>query len=59
VIFLILVLVIVALFAVARPMQTLIGAGVVALGIPVSRFVVRAERTTILAEHMETPNPGA
>jgi len=59
VVFLILVLVIVALFAVARPMQTLIGAGVVALGIPVSRFVGRAERTTILPEHMETLDPGA
>ena len=40
VVFLILVLVIVVLFAIARPMQTLIGAGVVALGIPVARWVV-------------------
>lgn len=40
VVFLALVVAIVALFAVARPMQTLIGAVVVALGIPVSWLVI-------------------
>ena len=44
VVFLIFVTVIVVLFAVARPVQTLVGAGVVALGIPVARFVVPARR---------------
>ena len=44
VVFLIFVAVIVVLFAVARPVQTLVGAGVVALGIPVARFVVGARR---------------
>ena len=42
VVFLVFVTVIVVLFAVARPAQTLVGAVVVALGIPVARFVVRA-----------------
>ena len=41
IVFLVLVVIMVALFAVGRPMQTLIGAVVVALGIPVSWFVVR------------------
>ena len=40
-VFLVLVVIMVALFAVGRPMQTLIGAVVVALGIPVSWLVVR------------------
>jgi len=39
--FLVLVLVMIVLFGFGRPVQTLIGAGVVALGIPVSWFVVR------------------
>lgn len=42
--FLVLVLVMIVLFAFGRPVQTLIGAGVVALGIPVSWFVVRRPR---------------
>jgi APA family basic amino acid/polyamine antiporter len=42
--FLVLVAVMIVLFAVGRPMQTLIGAAVVALGIPVSWFVVRGNR---------------
>jgi APA family basic amino acid/polyamine antiporter len=41
VVFLVLVVVMIALFSVGRPVQTLIGATVVALGIPVSRLVVR------------------
>lgn len=41
VVFLVLVVVMVALFAVGRPMQTLIGATVVALGIPVSWVVIK------------------
>jgi APA family basic amino acid/polyamine antiporter len=41
IVFLVLVGVMVALFAVGRPMQTLIGAAVVALGIPVSWVVVK------------------
>jgi len=41
IVFLVLVVIMVALFAVGRPMQTLIGAVVVALGVPVSGFVVR------------------
>ncbi len=40
-VFLALVIVLVVLFAVGRPMQTLIGAVVVGLGIPVSRVVVK------------------
>jgi APA family basic amino acid/polyamine antiporter len=39
--FLVLVVVMIVLFALGRPVQTLIGATVVALGIPVSWFVVR------------------
>ena len=41
IVFLLLVLVIVTLFAMAQPRQTLIGAAVVALGIPVSWLVLR------------------
>ena len=41
IVFLVLVVIMVALFAIGRPMQTLIGAVVVGLGIPVSWFVVR------------------
>jgi APA family basic amino acid/polyamine antiporter len=41
IVFLALVVVMIALFAIGRPVQTLIGGAVVALGIPVSRFVVR------------------
>lgn len=41
IVFLVLVVVMVALFAVGRPMQTLIGATVVALGIPVSWVVIK------------------
>ena len=41
IVFLVLVVIMVALFAIGRPMQTLIGAVVVALGIPVSWLVVR------------------
>jgi APA family basic amino acid/polyamine antiporter len=39
--FLVLVLVMIVLFAVGRPVQTLIGTAVVAVGIPVSWFVVK------------------
>lgn len=46
VVFLLLVLVIAALFAAARPMQTLIGAAVVALGVPVSWIVIRRSGRT-------------
>lgn len=42
--FLVLVVVMIVLFALGRPTQTLIGAAVVALGIPVSWFVVRRPR---------------
>lgn len=41
IVFLTLVVVMVAMFAVGRPVQTLIGAAVVVLGIPASRLVVR------------------
>jgi APA family basic amino acid/polyamine antiporter len=41
IVFLVLVVVMVVLFAVGRPVQTLIGAAVVALGIPVAWMVVR------------------
>jgi hypothetical protein len=44
VVFLALVVVIVVLFAVARPVQTLTGAGVIALGIPVSWLVIPRSR---------------
>ena len=43
-VFLVLVVVMVALFAVGRPTQTLIGATVVALGIPVSWIVIKHPR---------------
>jgi basic amino acid/polyamine antiporter, APA family len=43
IVFLVLVVVIVALFAIGRPVPTLIGAAVIALGIPVSVFTVRHE----------------
>src|SRR5687768_18574357 len=45
IVFLLLVVVMVALFAVGRPLQTLIGAVVVSLGIPVSWVVVRRGRS--------------
>ena len=41
ILFLLLVVVMIFLFAVGRPLQTLIGAAVAALGVPVSWFVVR------------------
>lgn len=44
IVFLALVTVMVGLFAVGRPMQTLVGAAVVALGIPVSWIVIRRPR---------------
>jgi basic amino acid/polyamine antiporter, APA family len=44
IVFLVLVVVMVGLFAVGRPVQTLVGAGVVALGIPVSRLVIKRPR---------------
>lgn len=44
ILFLALVAVMVALFAMGRPVQTLIGAAVVALGIPVSWLVIRSPR---------------
>jgi APA family basic amino acid/polyamine antiporter len=44
--FLVLVVVMIVLFALGRPMQTLIGAAVVALGIPVSWFVVKRPHRT-------------
>jgi len=47
VVFLLLVLLIVALFAVARPVQTLIGAAVVALGLPVSWIIIRQPRPSL------------
>jgi len=45
--FLVLVVVMIVLFALRRPMQTLIGAAVVALGIPVSWFVVKRPRRAV------------
>ena len=48
IVFLVLVVVMVVLFAVGRPMQTLIGAVVVALGIPIS-FVVQGRRVSRLS----------
>jgi APA family basic amino acid/polyamine antiporter len=44
IVFLALVIVMVGLFAVGRPMQTLIGAAVIALGIPVSFVVIKRPR---------------
>lgn len=44
VLFLVLVVVTIVLFTMGRPMQTLIGAGVVALGIPASFFVLKPRR---------------
>lgn len=61
--FLVLVVVMIALFALGRPVQTLIGAAVVALGIPVSWFVVRrphrpaASSTTPAADPFTSPAP--
>lgn len=55
--FLVLVLVMIVLFAVGRPVQTLIGAGVVALGIPVSWFVVKRPTTPALAVPLSPPVP--
>jgi APA family basic amino acid/polyamine antiporter len=49
IVFLVFVVVIVALFAVGRPVPTLIGAAVIALGIPVSLFAIRKPRETVLA----------
>jgi APA family basic amino acid/polyamine antiporter len=64
VLFLVLVVVMMVLFAVGRPMQTLIGAAVVALGIPVSLFVVKRPRrvvtrptTTTIAAPVTTSSP--
>ncbi|MFN8572135.1 MAG: amino acid permease [Gemmatimonadaceae bacterium] len=53
VVFLLLVIVMLTLFAVGRPLQTFIGAAVVALGIPVSWVVVRRPRG---APPVPTPN---
>ena len=61
--FLVLVLVMLILFAIGRPLQTLIGAAVAALGIPVSVFVVRrpharaASSTTALTTPFAPPVP--
>jgi APA family basic amino acid/polyamine antiporter len=49
IVFLVLVIVMIALFAVGRPLQTLIGGIVVALGIPVSRVVVKRGRAGVSA----------
>jgi basic amino acid/polyamine antiporter, APA family len=58
VVFLVLVAVMVTLFAVGRPLQTLIGAVVVALGVPASWAVVRRvspqKGSTIRAEQVHT-----
>ena len=45
-VFLVLVIAMIAMFAAGRPVQTLVGAAVVALGIPVSRLVVPPDRRT-------------
>ena len=62
--FLVLVVVMIVLFAVGRPVQTLIGATVVALGIPVSWFVVKrphrptaSPTTPALAAPLAPPTP--
>ncbi|MFN8579914.1 MAG: amino acid permease [Gemmatimonadaceae bacterium] len=47
IVFLLLVAAMLFLFAVGRPVQTLIGAGVVSLGIPVSWVVLKRARTTV------------
>ena len=47
IVFLALVIVMVGLFAVGRPMQTLIGAAVIALGIPVSLVVIKRPRPAV------------
>ena len=44
IVFLVLVAVIVVLFAVAQPVQTLTSAAVIGLGIPVGRYIVRSAR---------------
>lgn len=49
IVFLVLVVAMVGLFAVGRPVHTLIGAGVVALGIPVSRLVIKRPRAGLIA----------
>ena len=48
IVFLVLVVIMVALFAIGRPMQTLIGAVVVGLGIPVSWLVVGRGRARVV-----------
>ena len=56
VLFLLLVVVMIFLFAVGRPVQTLIGAAVAALGVPVSWFVIRAsDRQVIRPATTEPP----
>ena len=46
IVFLVLVVIMVVLFAAGRPVQTAIGAAVVALGIPISFFVIKPRRRT-------------
>jgi APA family basic amino acid/polyamine antiporter len=57
-VFLVLVVVMIAMFAVGRPVQTLVGLAVVALGIPVSWLVVRPVGRTD-AGVVEPPTAGA
>jgi APA family basic amino acid/polyamine antiporter len=52
IVFLLLVVVMVALFAIGRPIQTLVGAAVVALGIPVSWVVIRRPRPVLPAPNV-------
>lgn len=57
-VFLVLVVAMIAMFAVGRPVQTLIGLVVVALGIPMSWLVVRPGRRTD-ADVVDAPTVGA
>jgi APA family basic amino acid/polyamine antiporter len=49
IVFLLLIVVMVALFAVGRPLQTLISAAVIAVGIPVSFVVIKNQRPAVTA----------
>jgi APA family basic amino acid/polyamine antiporter len=56
IVFLVLVVVMVGLFSVGRPLQTLVGATVVALGIPVSWLVIKGPRA-IPSASSTVPDP--